>query len=174
MSVKPLVITVIGTAALVAFMVPHGDVGEQPAKARRHDTSSRHLAAATRPEWYGGEMVLDRAGDGHFYANVTVDSSDYRMLIDTGATVVALTGDDARAMGLDWDPDALAPVARGASGPIMGVETTIPEMAVGDFAVRQVEAIIVPDGLPISLLGQSFLQHVPKVDIADDTLTLSS
>ena len=56
----------------------------------------------------------------------------------------------------------------------MGVSATIPEMAVGDFEVRNVEAIIVPDGLPISLLGQSFLEHVPNVNIADDTLTLSS
>jgi aspartyl protease family protein len=95
------------------------------------------------------------------------------MLVDTGATVVALTGDDARGMGLDWDPDALAPVARGASGPVMGVPVTLPEMAVGDFAARDVRAVIVPEGLAVSLLGQSFLSQVPKVAIADDRLTLS-
>jgi aspartyl protease family protein len=56
----------------------------------------------------------------------------------------------------------------------MGVPVTIPDMAVGDFEARDVQAVIVPDGLAISLLGQSFLRHVPKVDIADDTLTLSN
>ena len=58
-------------------------------------------------------MALDRENDGHFYAWSQVDGRDYRMLVDTGATVVALTGDDARDMGLNWDPGALAPVARG-------------------------------------------------------------
>ncbi|HSQ94848.1 MAG TPA: hypothetical protein VLM18_01945 [Croceibacterium sp.] len=47
-------------------------------------------------------------------------------------------------------------------------------MSVGDFEARDVQAVIIPDGPGISLLGQSFLSHVPKVDIADDKLTLSS
>jgi aspartyl protease family protein len=119
-------------------------------------------------------MVLDRAGDGHFYANAEVRGSVYRMLVDTGATVVALTGDVARGMGLDWDPGALTQVARGASGPVMGVRVTIPELAVGDFAARGVRAVVVPEGLSVSLLGQSFLSHIPRVAISDDRLTLSN
>jgi aspartyl protease family protein len=119
-------------------------------------------------------MVLDRADDGHFYATAEADGDDYRMLVDTGASVVALTGDDAQRMGLDWDPNALAPVARGASGPVMGVPVTIPELAVGDFVARDVRAVIVPQGLAVSLLGQSFLDHVPKVAMAGDRLTLSN
>jgi aspartyl protease family protein len=174
MSVKPLAISVLGTAALVAFVAPRDEGHSGPAPRRAQDAASPQLGMATRPQGFGGEMMLDREGDGHFYANVSVDGGDFRMLVDTGATVVALTGEDARAMGLDWDADALAPVARGASGPIMGVSATIPQMEVGDFEVRNVQAIIVPEGLPISLLGQSFLEHVPKVEIAGDTLTLSS
>ena len=170
---KVFAISVLATAALVALAAPHKDATpgygtHSPGQAKTQ------LAHATQPEWYGGEMVLDRAGDGHFYASVDVDSRDYRMLVDTGASVVALTGDDARDMGLDWDPNALSQVARGASGPVMGVPVTIADMAVGDFEARDVRAVIVPDGLAISLLGQSFLRHVPKVDIAGDTLTLSN
>jgi aspartyl protease family protein len=56
----------------------------------------------------------------------------------------------------------------------MGVPVTIPDMAVGDFEAHNVQAIIVPDGLPVSLLGQSFLRHVPNVSIADNSLTLSN
>lgn len=169
---KALVISVLATAAVVAFLAPHEDrpvPHAKPAKAQ-----DAQLAVATSPQWSGDEMELDRAGDGHFYATVNVDGTDYRMLVDTGATVVALTADDARAMGLDWDPDALAPVARGAGGPVAGVRVTIPDMAVGDFEAHDVQAVIIPDGLAVSLLGQSFLRHVPQVDIADDKLTLSS
>ena len=77
-------------------------------------------------------------------------------------------------MGLDWDPNALAPVARGVGGTVMGVSVTIRDISVGDFEAHDVQAVIIPDGLGISLLGQSFLSHVPKVDIADDKLTLSN
>ena len=172
---KPLIISVIGTAALVAFLAPREDEEVTPKDKVIHvGDDTLQLATATKPEWPEGEMVLDRANDGHFYATAHVDSSDYRMLVDTGASVVALTGDDARSMGLEWDPNALAPVARGASGPVMGVNVTIPEMSVGDFEAKDVPALIIPDGLGVSLLGQSFLRHVPKVDIADNTLTLSS
>jgi aspartyl protease family protein len=117
-------------------------------------------------------LFLDRAGDGHFYADAQIDTGDYHMLVDTGASVVALTSEDARDIGLDWDPNELAPVAQGASGPVEGVPVTIPRMAVGDFEAHDVQAIIVPD-LGVSLLGQSFLRQVPNVTISDDKLTLS-
>ena len=172
---KTPVISVLTFAALVAFIAPHG---EKPATSAGPvmvgSRSQAHLAAASAPESYGDEMALEREGDGHFYATVQVDTRDYRMLIDTGATAVALTAEDARNMGLDWDPNALTPVARGASGPVMGIPVTIDTMAVGDFEAHQVQALIIPDGLSVSLLGQSFLSHVPKVEIADDKLTLSN
>ena len=172
---KAFALSVLAIGAAVAFLAPHGrDGSNRSAPARAGGPAQAQLAAATRPAWYGGEMALDREGDGHFYAQVSVEGSDYRMLVDTGATVVALTGEDARNMGLDWDPNALAPVARGVGGPVMGVPVTIRDMAVGDFEARDVPAVIIPDGLAISLLGQSFLSHVPKVAIADDKLTLSN
>jgi len=173
--VKGFVITVLAIGALVAFVAPRGDeIGSPARRARLAATDDVQLAAATTPQWSGADMALAREPDGHFYAKVKVDGSDYRMLVDTGATVVALTGEDARAMGLAWDPNAVAPVARGAGGAVYGVTTTIPDMTVGDFEARDVQAVIIPEGLGISLLGQSFLSHVPKVDIADDKLTLSS
>jgi aspartyl protease family protein len=170
---KGFVVTVLAIGALVAFFAPHGEERGSPEPAVAvGQPSDAHLATATAPRAFG-EMAIQRDGDGHFYATAEVEGRDYRMLVDTGATVVALTGDDARGMGLDWDPGALAQVAHGASGPVMGVRTTIPELAVGDFVAHDVRAVIVPEGLAVSLLGQSFLSQVPKVDIAGNRLTLS-
>jgi len=171
---KGFVVTVLAIGALVAFVAPHGDgKASWATPARSAATDNVQLAAATTPQWSGSDMALGREPDGHFYAKVKVDGSDYRMLVDTGATVVALTGEDARAMGLAWDPNAVAPVARGAGGPVYGVATTVPDMTVGDFEARDVPAVIIPEGLGISLLGQSFLSHVPNVAISNDKLTLS-
>ena len=169
---KAFAISVLAVAGGVAFLAPHTDrtaVGK-PAPAA-HALRSPKSADTLRS--YGGEMVLDREGDGHFYATAQIGGSDYKMLVDTGASVVALTGKDAEAIGLTWNPEDLAPVARGASGPVMGVPVKIDDLAVGDFEARDVDAVIIPEGLSISLLGQSFLRQVRNVDIADDKLTLS-
>ena len=68
--------------------------------------------------WSAGETVLPRAADGHFYADVTINGASVNFLVDTGASMVALTGADARASGLHWDDAEVRDVARGASGPV--------------------------------------------------------
>ena len=171
---KTLVPSVLIIGALVGWFAP----GVEPATELAEATPAEvvpdpQLNVASEPRWDAGEMVLDRAGDGHFYAGVRVESRDIRMLVDTGASMIALTGDDARDAGLYWDASELAPVARGASGVVMGVPIRLSEVAVGDFVARDVEAVIVPEGLGISLLGQSFLSHVENVAISGDKLTLS-
>lgn len=171
---KTLVATVLIIGAVIGWFGPTFTAPKEVA-------GGSHIVApeepkinlAAKPQWYGGDMVLQRASDGHFYAGVRVDTRDYKMLVDTGASMVALTGDDARNMGLYWDPNDLQPVARGASGVVMGVPVTLKEVAVGDFTANNVNAVIIPDGLGISLLGQSFLSHINNVAISGDTLTLS-
>ncbi|RJY09237.1 retropepsin-like aspartic protease family protein [Aurantiacibacter aquimixticola] len=123
---------------------------------------------------WSDDVRLDRAADGHFYANVTVEGVPSRMLVDTGASVIALTGDDAAAMGLFWDPNTVAPVAQGASGPVYGARTRLSHVRLGSFEARNVDAMIIPEGLAISLLGQSFLSTIGNVQIADDTMVLNS
>lgn len=96
------------------------------------------------------------------------------MLVDTGASVIALTGADAQAAGIYWDESEVRPVGRGASGTVYGVPKRLDEVAIGDLSQRNVEAIIVPRGLDISLLGQSYLSRLGRVDISGNTMELSA
>lgn len=170
---KTIVPAVLVTGALVGWFAPDPKsfAGSPPAAA----DSAAAIAASAQPEpgWGAIDVSLDRQGDGHFYASVRIDSRDYRMLVDTGASVIALTGEDARAMGFRWDSSDLYPVARGAGGVVMGVGIMLGEVSVGDHSARNVDAVIVPEGLPVSLLGQSYLAQVGNVAISHDTLTLS-
>ncbi|MEN7538401.1 retropepsin-like aspartic protease family protein [Aurantiacibacter flavus] len=127
---------------------------------------------ASKSIW-NDDVILPRAGDGHFYAEVQLDTAPTRMLIDTGATMIALTEEDALAAGLYWDDADLATVARGASGPVRGVFVTLPHVSLGGIEAHDVAGVVVPEGLPVSLLGQSFLTHVNKVAIEDDAMVLS-
>ena len=123
--------------------------------------------------WYSGDHTLARRGDGHFYASTSVNGASAYMLVDTGASVIALTGADAPAAGINWDENSVRPVGRGASGTVYGVRTRLREVTVGNLTQRNVEAIIVPRGLDVSLLGLSYLSRLDGVEISGDTMTLN-
>ncbi len=168
-------VMIVGLA--IGFSVPAMQVEQELAsEAAAVEESELTLGAAqqvTNTGW-GHEVALERERDGHFYADVTVDGVPSRMLVDTGASVVALTGEDALAMGLYWDENEVAPVAQGASGAVYGVNITLPRMRLGDFEAQDVRAVIIPEGLGISLLGQSFLETIGNVRIADDRMVLEN
>ncbi|MFW2351486.1 retropepsin-like aspartic protease family protein [Qipengyuania sp.] len=143
-----------------------GEAGDAAA-AKRAD--SRRDSYAT---WVAGTTELPRAADGHFYADAEINGSRVGFLVDTGASVVALTGADARAAGLIWSSADVRTVAQGASGPVSGVAVTLDSVALGGHEARNVAAVIVPEGLPVSLLGQSFLATVHPVRIERDRMVL--
>lgn len=153
---------------------PSAPNGEMVAQGDHSSETVVMMTDAEEPVTWAKEIALDREPDGHFYADVSVDGTSSRMLVDTGASVIALTGDDAAAIGLTWDTSQIAPVAQGASGAVHGVRTRLDRVTLGEFEARDVEAIIVPEGLGISLLGQSFLSTVNSVAIAGDRMVLEN
>lgn len=121
----------------------------------------------------GGETILPREGDGHFYADVMVQGAPVRMLVDTGASFIALTRDDADALGLAWYEEDSIVVGQGASGDVYGVPLHLSEVELGGHIVRNVQAAVITDGLHVSLLGQSFLGRIETMRIEQDRMVLS-
>lgn len=174
--VLPLFVCAIVLGWLMPAEAPFGETG---ADGKNGD---RQFIATGRSDSFpsGGEddieqlipdqIVLSREGDGHFYADIEVNHASLRFLVDTGATTVALTGEDARAIGLIWTEDELQPIARGASGPVYGKQVVIERMQVGNVQANNVPAAIVPKGLDVSLLGQTFLARIGSVNIRDNKM----
>lgn len=121
-----------------------------------------------------GQARLTRHADGHFYADIRIDGRPVRMLVDTGASFVALTRADADRAGVDWREDDAVVVGNGAGGPVRGVPVTLDQVELGGHRARAVQAAVIVDGLQVSLLGQSFLQQVDTVRIEGDRMTLGS
>jgi aspartyl protease family protein len=162
----------IAIGALVGWFAP-GASSPSPASAEnRAAPAEERLAVARSERWHADEVVLPRGDSGHFYAEVSTDSGKVMMLVDTGATVVALTGNDAAMMGIDWRESDVRPVARGASGDVYGVPVTLDRIDVGGIEARHVQAVVVPEGLDISLLGQSFLSKINRVEVTADEMVL--
>jgi len=172
MRFTPFVLVTVMLGALVGWFAPGGaDPQSGPGGAIEQSVPTR-LDMVRDGSGNSGQVVLPRAGDGHFYADVLVDGETAHMLVDTGASVVALTGEDADTLGVAWNPQAIQPVARGASGDVYGVRVTIGRMQLGEFEVQGVDAVVVPEGLGISLLGQSFLSQIPRIAMDREKMVL--
>lgn len=83
-----------------------------------------------------------------------------------------LTGEDALAAGLSWDRSQVQPIARGANGTIYGVNLMLDEIEIGGITQRNVAASIVPEGLHISLVGQSYLSRMQSIEIEGNQMLL--
>jgi aspartyl protease family protein len=156
-----------------AFLAPSfksGPPSPPPAEARKPIADSQAGPASAPAAGNGfASREIPRAADGHFYLDAQVNGAQVHFLVDTGASMVALTAADAQRAGIAL-PSQRA-MAEGAGGAIEIVPVTIERIAAGPLEARAVEGAVARD-LPISLLGQSFLSRVGTVQISGDRMTL--
>lgn len=119
-----------------------------------------------------GGYTISRAPDGHFYADVVINGSTSHMLIDTGASSIILSRSDAQRVGITARPGEFTATARTAGGDIALKPVTLNRVAVGPIEGRDINAMVAETDLPVSLLGQSFLERVGTVEISGDEMHL--
>ena len=118
-----------------------------------------------------GTIELNRNEDGHFYADVAINGATVHMLVDTGASAVALSRDDARTAGIAISIGMNDVVGEGADGEVHGEYVKIDRMTLGPKEVDGLDGIVLNSGGQ-SLLGQSFLAKFASVEIHGDTMVL--
>ena len=120
-----------------------------------------------------GAMLIDADRHGHFRANVTLYGRQVRMLVDTGASSIALSWEDAQRLGVRPGREAFRSRARTANGEVWVASITIPSVTLGYVTIREVEAVVLEQGrLSESLLGMSFLGRVRTLEIGNGVLRL--
>ncbi len=120
----------------------------------------------------GGEVRIARSGDSHFYADTAVEGASIRMMVDSGASIVALTRRDAEAIGIDVDRLPIGGMARTAGGDVPMRTVMLDSVEVQGIEVRGVQAAVIDADMGVSLLGQSFLSKLDAVNVEGDTMTL--
>jgi len=171
-SISTLLVSVLLVGWLAPGLKTSGEPGDAEIAAAVGTSSSPVRVDLMHDD--EGQVVLPRQQDGHFYTNAMIDGERVRMLVDTGASAVVLTGADAEALGFTWNESDLKPIGRGASGVVNGLQVRIDRMEVDGIEAEAVDAAIIPEGLDISLLGQSFLSKVHNVQINGDEMRLGS
>lgn len=117
------------------------------------------------------EIALEKAGDGQFYADAQVNGQQTHFLVDTGASDIALTEEDARHAGIAIDPANYELIGEGASGLVRGEHVQIRQIDLGGFRAQNVRAVVVP-GAQVSLLGQPFLDRLDEITIQKSEMRL--
>ncbi|OHV81064.1 TIGR02281 family clan AA aspartic protease [Rhizobium sp. LCM 4573] len=121
----------------------------------------------------GNEVIIHKTMGGHFQANVAVDGETLPMLVDTGASAVVLTYEDAARIGLDPAELRYTLTVMTANGRASAAPVSIDEIAIGPIVRRNVRAMVAEDGrLDQSLLGMTFLATLGSLQMQTDELRL--
>jgi aspartyl protease family protein len=122
----------------------------------------------------GKRIVEIKAGaHGHYFARAEVNGRPIAVLVDSGASVVALTDDDARRAGVLVRSSDYTQRVSTANGFARVAPVVLDRISIGAITVRNVPAAVTqPGSLATSLLGMTFLARLQRVDIRSGTLLL--
>ena len=134
-------------------------------------SSDRRTSNSEKTPIDSSAIALDRSADGHFYADVEINGTMVHMLVDTGASIVALSRDDAQSAGIATSIGMNDVIGEGADGAVHGEVVRIERMRLGDTSADGVDAVVLNAG-GMSLLGQDFLQRFASVEIKEDRMIL--
>jgi aspartyl protease family protein len=121
----------------------------------------------------GQEVILHKLLNGHFEADVTVNGQKIEMLVDTGASMVALSQEDAKRVGLIPENLTYSMTVMTANGRARAAPVELGEVSIGPISRRDVAATVAEEGkLDQSLLGMSFLETLGSMQMQTDELRL--
>ena len=132
-------------------------------------------SAMTVEQSTGGvtEVRISKRLDGHFTANVKVNGKPVSMIVDTGASTIVLTPEDARKAGIDIDGLTYRVPVITANGRTIAARVRLDKVAIGPLDRKKVDALVAqPGALTQSLLGMSFLSRLRSYEFSGDFLTL--
>ena len=125
------------------------------------------------PQGFGPEPArLTKTADGHFWADAEVDGKAVHFLIDTGASSVILTSQDAARLGLNPETLVYNEPLRTADGDSLAARVKLGSVSVNGVRVSDVDALVIGQGLQASLLGMSYLGRLSKFEATPTSLVL--
>lgn len=162
------------SAMALAHFHPQGrqHADAQPVLATTAATPTQ-VARTSIPSASLFEHRVEADRQGQYFTTVEIDGARLRMLVDTGATSVALSYEDAAAAGIFPLPADYKYPVNTANGTARVARVRLSDVRVGSVTVRDVEAVVGERGaLSSSLLGMTFLSRLSKVETTRGTLVL--
>lgn len=134
---------------------------------------ARSPAPRAKPESIGSIVEIDAESNGHFNAEADINGRPIEVMIDTGATMVVLSYEDAERAGIYLSDNDFTRAVSTANGMARVAPVTLERVSIGDITVRNVPAAVAERGrLKTSLLGMSFLSRLSRFDMRSGRLVL--
>ena len=123
-------------------------------------------------EVVGGEVRIRMASSGHFFANVRINGVPRRMMVDSGATVTALSVRTAAEAGLKPERGLVPVVLQTANGMAQADTATVETLRLGAIVARDLKVVVSPAFGNMDLLGMNFLSKLKSWRVEGRTLIL--
>lgn len=118
-------------------------------------------------------IEVPRSADGHYYLTLDVNGVPVNFVVDTGASLMVLTQQDAHRVGLDPDTLQYFGTANTANGVVQTAGVWLDEVTIGPITDRRVRAVVNGGEMAGSLLGMSYLELYNRFTIEGDMLILA-
>jgi aspartyl protease family protein len=158
-------LSAVGAARAVVAL---DDMREKPAIVASATTVAPEATLAGGPS----AASIVKSPDGHYWAEATVNGQRVRLLVDTGATAVALTIPDAQRLGIEPKNLAYDAAVMTASGKARAARVQLASISVGNARVDNVDALVIEQGLDSSLLGMSYLGRLSRFEATPQAIIL--
>jgi len=120
----------------------------------------------------GKELHVAMSPDGHFWAIASINGVRTRMLIDSGATVTAISEQTARQAGVDTGTGLTPVMIHTANGVAQAQTGTVDELRVGNIVARNLRIVTAPGLGSLDVLGMNFLSKLDSWRVEGRTLIL--
>lgn len=120
----------------------------------------------------GDEVRIRMAANGHFMADVTINGVPRRMLIDSGATVTAISPATATSASVEAGDNLTPVILQTANGPTAAQTGTIDELRLGNITASNLKVVISPGLGNMNVLGMNFLSKLRSWRVEGRTLIL--
>lgn len=119
-----------------------------------------------------GEIILQRAKDSHFYVSIKVNGQDVDFVVDTGATEVVLSQNDAKSASIDLSKLSFNGTAFTANGEVRTARVKLKTLALADYVLTDFAVSVNGGELHESLLGMSYLSTFTSIEIVGEQMIL--
>lgn len=120
-----------------------------------------------------GEISIPRGFDGHYYLTLQINGAPIRFVVDTGATDMVLTPQDAARAGLVTADLRYTNRAMTANGMVQTAPVRLDVVEVGPITDRRVPAVVNGSPMQESLLGMTYLNRFDRISIEDGRMVLA-
>ncbi len=155
-----------GTAWIIIFVVTVAGFGLW--EDIRDDFMPKQTAFADQ-----GRVEVPRSRDGHYYMTAEVNGTPIDFVVDTGASEIVLTKEDAERAGLAADQLQFFGRASTANGEVRTAPVRLDSIDIGGIRDANVPAFVNEGQMFKSLLGMSYLHRWDRIEIADGKLILN-